>query len=204
MGNTNGSSEQRCGNTDPHVLGLAACDALGITENLHGIDEIAAFRKGRPPANLARNVRRLDIVTFGRDYGSITLEFERNVDGKTVRGRQSQVWVRLPEGWESWRRMFPFFPDSLVVYPQSASGTRVDSNLPLSARANYHRRFLFKQHPPRNNIFAHLTRRLVTQIVDKSPLGSEFGNPSAVQKVGIQITDGVDLKNAFLIAEKLA
>jgi len=116
----------------PHVT------RFGITENLHGIDEIAAFRKGRPPANLARNVRA-DIVTFGRDYGSITLEFERNVDGKTVRGRQSQVWVRLPEGWRIVRRMFPFFPDSLVVYPQSASGTRVDSNLPLSARANYHR-----------------------------------------------------------------
>jgi hypothetical protein len=72
---------------------------FGITENLYGIDEIAAFRKGRSPANLARNVRRLDIVTFGRDYGSITLEFERDVDGKIVRGRQSQVWVRLPEGW---------------------------------------------------------------------------------------------------------
>jgi len=95
----NGSSEQRCGNTDAHVLGLAACDALWHNGKSSCIDEIAAFRKGRPPANLARNVRRLDIVTFGRDYGSITLEFERNVDGKTVRGRQSQVWVRLPEGW---------------------------------------------------------------------------------------------------------
>jgi hypothetical protein len=72
---------------------------FGIAENLYGIDEIAAFRKGRAPANLARNVRRLDIVTFGRDFGSITLEFERDVGGKIVRGRQSQVWVRLPEGW---------------------------------------------------------------------------------------------------------
>ena len=77
----------------PHAM------RFGITENLYGIAEIAAFRKGRPSANLARNVRRLDIVTFGRDYGSITLEFERHVDGKTIRGRQSQVWVRLPEGW---------------------------------------------------------------------------------------------------------
>jgi len=117
----------------PHVT------RFGITENLRGIDEIAAFRKGRPPANLSRNVRRLDIVTFGRDYGSITLEFERNVDGKTVRGRQSQVWVRLPEVGESWRRMFRFFPDSLVVYLKPPSGTRVDLDLALSARANYHR-----------------------------------------------------------------
>jgi hypothetical protein len=77
----------------PHVM------RFGISENLYGAAEMAAFRKGRPPANLARNVLRLDIVTFGRDYGSVTLEFERNVDGKTVRGRQSQVWVRFSEGW---------------------------------------------------------------------------------------------------------
>jgi len=72
---------------------------MGLAENLYGIDEIAAFRKGRSPANLARTVRRLDIVTFGRDFGSITLEFERMVDERLIRGRQSQVWVRLPEGW---------------------------------------------------------------------------------------------------------
>jgi hypothetical protein len=72
---------------------------FGVTENLYGMDEIAAFRKGRSPANLARTVKRLDIVTFGRDYGSITLEFERTVEGRTIRGRQTQVWVRFPEGW---------------------------------------------------------------------------------------------------------
>jgi hypothetical protein len=52
---------------------------FGVTENLHGFDEIAAFRAGRSPVNLARTVRRLDIVTFGRDFASITLEFERSV-----------------------------------------------------------------------------------------------------------------------------
>jgi hypothetical protein len=77
----------------PHAM------RFGVTENLYGFDEIAAFRKGRSPVNLARNIRRLDIVTFGKDYGSITLEFERTVEGRTVLGRQSQVWVRLPEGW---------------------------------------------------------------------------------------------------------
>src|SRR3974390_3571491 len=79
----------------------ASPDAMrfGVTENLYGIEEIEAFRKGRSPANLARTVRRLDIVTFGRDFGSVTLEFERTVDARVVRGRQSQVWVRLPEGW---------------------------------------------------------------------------------------------------------
>jgi|SRR5580700_7918553 hypothetical protein len=72
---------------------------FGITENLYGIDEIEAFRKSRSPVNLARTVRRLDIVAFGSDFGSITLEFERAVNGRMVTGRQSQVWVRFPEGW---------------------------------------------------------------------------------------------------------
>jgi hypothetical protein len=39
------------------------------------------------------------MVTFGRDCGSIPLEFERSVDERAVFGRQSQVWVRLQEGW---------------------------------------------------------------------------------------------------------
>ena len=72
---------------------------LGAGENLYGVDEIEAFRKSRPAANLARRTVRLEIVTFGKDFGSITLEFERDTTGGVVRGRQSQVWVRLPEGW---------------------------------------------------------------------------------------------------------
>jgi hypothetical protein len=77
----------------PHAI------RFGITENLYGLDQIEAFGKGRSSANLARRILRLDIVTFGNDYGSVTLEFERTVNGEKVLGRQSQVWVRLPEGW---------------------------------------------------------------------------------------------------------
>jgi hypothetical protein len=72
---------------------------FGVTENLYGPEELEAFRKARPAAGLARTVTRLDIVTFGRDFGSITLEFERTTAGGLVRGRQSQVWARMPEGW---------------------------------------------------------------------------------------------------------
>jgi hypothetical protein len=73
---------------------------FGVTENLYGFEELEAFRKSRPSAGLARTVKRLDIVAFGSDYGSITLEFERpGKDGTIIRGRQSQVWVRLTEGW---------------------------------------------------------------------------------------------------------
>jgi hypothetical protein len=79
--------------SSPHVV------RFGATENLHGIEEIEAFRKGRLPANLARTIDRLDIVTFGKDFGSITLEFSRINGDATVRGRQSQLWARLSEGW---------------------------------------------------------------------------------------------------------
>jgi hypothetical protein len=78
----------------PHAL------RFGATENLHGMDEIAAFRKARPSVNLARTIKRLDIVTFGRDFGSVTLEFERTIGDRLFHGRQSQVWVRFPEGWK--------------------------------------------------------------------------------------------------------
>ena len=72
---------------------------LGAAENLYGVDEIEAFRKSRPAVNLARQPIRLEIVTFDKDFGSITLEFERTTATGIVRGRQSQVWVRLEEGW---------------------------------------------------------------------------------------------------------
>ena len=72
---------------------------FGAGENLYGMDEIEAFRKSRPSVGLARRVVRLEIVTFGRDFGSVTLEFERDTPAKTVRGRQTQVWVRMAEGW---------------------------------------------------------------------------------------------------------
>jgi hypothetical protein len=72
---------------------------FGVAENLYGHEELEAFRKSRPATNLARTVKRLEIVSFGNDFGSITLEFERDTPNGPVRGRQSQVWVRFPIGW---------------------------------------------------------------------------------------------------------
>jgi 1-carboxybiuret hydrolase subunit AtzH-like protein len=72
---------------------------FGVTENLYGPKELEAFRKARPAAHLARTVKRLDIVSFGRDFASITLEFERVTGSAIVRGRQSQIWIRFPQGW---------------------------------------------------------------------------------------------------------
>jgi len=72
---------------------------FGATENLYGPRELESFRKMRPAVNLARTVTRLDIVSFGRDFASITLEFERTAGATVAQGRQSQVWVRFAEGW---------------------------------------------------------------------------------------------------------
>ena len=69
----------------------------GINENLYGWDEIQAFRTGRPPAPLAREVRRTVVTTYGRDFATANIEFFRPSLGRT--GRQSQTWARMPEGW---------------------------------------------------------------------------------------------------------
>lgn len=69
----------------------------GATENLYGHDAIASFRGARSAANLARTVSRTEITTFGHDFATANIEFRRAGDPRT--GRQSQTWVRLPEGW---------------------------------------------------------------------------------------------------------
>ena len=67
----------------------------GAGENLYGHAEIAAYRSARDPASLARVVGKTVIATYGNDCGTTNIEFTRS--GR--RGRQSQAWVRMPEGW---------------------------------------------------------------------------------------------------------
>jgi hypothetical protein len=69
----------------------------GTGENLYGYDAIAAFRAARLPAGLARELMRTVITTYGKDLATAMTEFRR--DGSAAVGRQSQTWVRLPEGW---------------------------------------------------------------------------------------------------------
>lgn len=76
----------------PHTL------RYGPAENLYGYEQIAGFRQARSPLNLARTVLRTVITTFGDDYATANLEFLR--PPSTAIGRQSQVWVRMPEGWK--------------------------------------------------------------------------------------------------------
>ena len=70
----------------------------GATENLHGYAEIKAFRAARSPAGLARTLERTTITTFGRDFAVASTLFRRATAPGRI-GRQTQTWVRFPEGW---------------------------------------------------------------------------------------------------------
>lgn len=69
----------------------------GVGENLYGADEILKFRQGRPSTGLKRSLQRTVITTFGRDSATAMTLFRR--EGGNKLGRQSQTWVRMPEGW---------------------------------------------------------------------------------------------------------
>jgi len=69
----------------------------GATENLYGYDAIAAFRQQRTPVGLARSLAKTVITTYGRDFATANTEFRR-VNSDRV-GRQSQTWMRTPDGW---------------------------------------------------------------------------------------------------------
>lgn len=69
----------------------------GVAENLYGHEAIAAFRAARPSQGLARELLKTVITTYGRDFATANCEFRRAGSDRT--GRQSQAWMRTPQGW---------------------------------------------------------------------------------------------------------
>lgn len=70
---------------------------FGVGEVLYGIEEIRAFRKGRggsPP----RRLGKVAITVYGGNFATADAEFFR--DGTDRRGRQTQSWVKFPDGWK--------------------------------------------------------------------------------------------------------
>ena len=70
----------------------------GVAENLYGFAEIAAFRIGRAGGSPQRSRLRTEITTFGQDFAIANVEFLR--EGAKRPGRQSQAWIRTPNGWK--------------------------------------------------------------------------------------------------------
>ena len=70
----------------------------GIGENLYGMDAIRAFRRARSPVGLERTLGQTVITTYGRDSATAMTLFTRASAPNRI-GRQSQTWVRFPDGW---------------------------------------------------------------------------------------------------------
>jgi len=70
----------------------------GIGENLYGYEAIKAFRAGRSPAGLARELSKTVITAYGRDTAVASTLFHRASAPDKV-GRQMQTWVRFADGW---------------------------------------------------------------------------------------------------------
>lgn len=69
----------------------------GVAENLHGIEAIRAFRNSRPSQGLMRSLQHTVITTYGDAFATAMTEFRR--EGGSKLGRQSQTWVKFPQGW---------------------------------------------------------------------------------------------------------
>jgi len=89
---------------DPRVI------RYSITDNAYGFEAIHASRLARPKTDMRRTISNTVITTFGRDLATANTEFERIESGR--RGRQSQTWARMPEGWRVVSAHVSFMPMS--------------------------------------------------------------------------------------------
>lgn len=69
----------------------------GPNGTLVGHAALAAFRQSRSGPGVERTLRNTVITTFGRDFAATNTETMR--PGSSTIGRQSQCWVRTPDGW---------------------------------------------------------------------------------------------------------
>ncbi|HEY8877110.1 MAG TPA: AtzH-like domain-containing protein [Roseateles sp.] len=69
----------------------------GIADRQWGIAELAAYRAATPAPDFTRRLEYLRLHAFGPDMAVAQVEFVRS--DTPLRGFQTQVWVRLPEGW---------------------------------------------------------------------------------------------------------
>jgi hypothetical protein len=61
------------------------------------VDEQLEWRSKQPPLPPGRRLRDTRITTFGADFAVVSTFF--GYEDSAVEGRQSQTWVRLPDGW---------------------------------------------------------------------------------------------------------
>ena len=69
----------------------------GIADRQWGHAELVAHRQATPAPNFTRRLEHLRIHAFGPDHAVAQVEFVRS--DTALRGFQTQVWIRLSEGW---------------------------------------------------------------------------------------------------------
>ncbi|CAM2145546.1 Oxalurate catabolism protein HpxZ [Pararobbsia alpina] len=93
----------------PHTI------RYGVAEHSHGIDSIRAFRADAAPVHPQRRLRDTTITAYNADTASACTQFM--APDTTLIGRQSQTWVRFPEGWKIVSaHVSNVNPDRLTVY----------------------------------------------------------------------------------------
>jgi hypothetical protein len=71
---------------------------FGIADQQTGAAELHAWRAAQPPLPPGRRLFDTRITTFGSDTATVTTMFDYPSAPQRP-GRQSQTWVRFPEGW---------------------------------------------------------------------------------------------------------
>jgi ketosteroid isomerase-like protein len=81
------------------ILGFFTGDAVrfGVADHQAGRAEQERWRRAQPALPPGRELKDTTIHAYGRDVAVVTTFFA--YPGDDVLGRQSQTWVRLPEGW---------------------------------------------------------------------------------------------------------
>lgn len=75
----------------PHTI------RYGVGENLHGWDQISAFRRARKTGAFKRALVDTVITTYGRDFATANTLYRR--EGFDRVGRESKVLMRTAKGW---------------------------------------------------------------------------------------------------------
>jgi hypothetical protein len=118
--------EQALAGNDVAVLDSLFWDSphavrYGVTENLYG----------------AKEIRRLEITSFGDSVGLVSLEYVGFADPERV-GRQTQCWIRLPEGWKiaSAHLSLTLGPASYLDAASQRLGLPVDASMRAGVNAD--------------------------------------------------------------------
>ena len=81
------------------IVGFFAAAAVrfGVADQQVGLTEQTAWRRAQLPLPPGRRLKDTIITAYGHSVAVVTTLF--GYPGTDVLGRQSQTWVRLPEGW---------------------------------------------------------------------------------------------------------